>query len=148
MSRYKVKRRPKKPKSIAARMATLPERPERGNRRTALILLSSCIGFLGLYLCAWRLQSTRWYGFSIATEVILYLLLAVLIASFVTVNRGLSRDLPTPDQLPDHMTPAEKQAFIERLRLAHDRARPLAYVIFPLLLIVGFDILYTMFFSK
>lgn len=156
MSRYKIKGRRKKKKTAVARLNDAEKRlnsinqssdPEK-NRKTVLILFLSCITFLGIYLAAWILQDTRYYYFSIAVEVIYYLLLAALILAFVTINRGLSNDIPHPDQLSDELTQEQKQDFIADIKARHARARPLAYVIFPLLFIVGFDIIYTVFIAK
>ena len=156
MSKYKIKGRRKKKKTAIARLNDMEKRldsihpktdPEK-NRKTMMVLFLSCVTFLGIYLAAWILQDTRYYYFSIAVEVIYYLLLAALILAFVTINRGISNDIPRPDQLSDELTQEQKQDFIADIKACRARARPLAYVIFPLLFIVGFDIIYTVFIAK
>lgn len=148
MSKYKVKGKRRKKKSVIERYSSLPEvKATHDRRRTVMLLGLSCICFGGLYLAAWALQDTRFYPFSIAVEVIYYLLLAVLLIAFVAVNRGISNDIPTPDQLSDELSDAEKQDFIESVKACREKARPIAYAVFPLLFIVGFDIVYTMFFA-
>lgn len=148
MSRYRVRGKRRRKKTALARLNSLPETPRRDHRRTVLWLLLSGTLFGGLYLAGWRLQSTRFYRVSIAIEIVCYLLLALLVIAYVIVNRGLSRDLPTAQQLSDSMTEEQKAEFIADLTRAHDRARPLVYLIFPLLIVVCFDIFYTLVIAK
>lgn len=148
MSKYKVKGKRRKKKSVIERYSSLPEvKGTHDRRRTVMLLGLSCVCFGGLYLAAWLLQDTRFYPFSIAVEVLYYVLLVVLLLAFVVVNRGISNDIPTPEQLSDELTETEKQEFIASVKASRQKARPIAYAVFPLLFIVGFDIVYTMFFA-
>ena len=74
-------------------------------------------------------------------------LLGVLLLAFIMVNRGVSTDIPTPDQLSASKSAAEKEAFIDEISRRRKRARPLLYMIFPLVFIVGFDMVYTLLFT-
>lgn len=142
------KRRFKTQKPSSALTSRAGRRPdEDAGKKTLFTLLLSCALFVTLYFTGWHFHDTKFYPFSIAVEIGLYVLLGVLLLAFIMVNRGVSTDIPTPDQLSASMSAAEKEAFIDEISRRRKRARPLLYMIFPLVFIVGFDMVYTLLFT-
>ena len=90
--------------------------------------------------------------FSYASPVLFYLFYAyyaallVLIVVGIVINRGVSFDLPEPEQLSDKMSDEEKHEYIEKLRTGHERAKKLLVVIVPLLFTLLFDYIIAAFF--
>ena len=117
------------------------------NRKTLLCLAASCIFFVGLYFAAFHFRDTNYAAFSMVAEAVLYLLLPGLFLAYVIINRGISNDVPEKDQLTDELSEAEKEALIEEIKRRHAKAKPLLYFLFPLVFIVGFDVVYTIFFT-
>ncbi len=147
MSKYKVKGKRRKKKSIVERYAALPDRPKnKSNPARALALLGAAVILIGVYIAGWIVQDTEYYAFSQWVIMVYYLALPLLLTVFVLLNRGLSNDLPTRDQLADSMTDEEKDAFIQEIKDCRRRSRPLLIPIIPLALIVGFDILFNFLF--
>ncbi|MCI8331263.1 MAG: hypothetical protein HFE78_00325 [Clostridiales bacterium] len=117
------------------------------NRKTLFCLAGSCVFFVGLYFAAFHLRDTAYALFSMVVEAGLYLLLPALFLAYIIINRGVSNDVPEPEQLSDGLSGQEKAALIEEIKRRHKQARPLLYFLFPLVFIVGFDVVYTMFFT-
>lgn len=146
MSRYKVKGKRRKKKNIVERYAALPEKPKsKSNPARALALLIVAAVLLGVYITGWTLQDTAYFVFTQWVTMIYYLALPLLIVVFVLLNKGISNDIPTREQLSDSMTDEEKDAFIADVKACRRRSRPLLIPIIPLALIVGFDILISYF---
>ncbi len=70
---------------------------------------------------------------------------SVLAAAFIIMNRGVSNDIPTKEQLRDDMTDEEKEKFIESLIASRKRAKKLLLVLIPLIFTLLFDMLYLLF---
>ena len=68
-----------------------------------------------------------------------YIALILLVAVFIIVNRGFSRDVPTPEQLSDAMTQGEKEEYINKLKKAHENGKRILVILIPLLFTVLFD---------
>ena len=114
-------------------------KPKR-TRRYAILLIVNSVLFFALYktliFYAERTDET-FYSFVV---MILYmaLLLGFLTAYFI-YNRFLYRKNLTPDQLPDTMSPEEKEAFIADGRERLEKSRWMMLIIFPLVLTFLFD---------
>ncbi len=148
MSKYKVKKKKSKyGEYVKAKKEIKESVTGKGAKRMALLLLSSLF-FLSLYLAAWRLQSTRYYTVSLGIIIGYYCALSVLLVTYIIMNHGISGDIPTSGQLRDDMSEDEKSEFIEKIKKIRKRSRPLMYFILPLIAIVGFDVIYTMFIAK
>lgn len=148
MSRYKVKGKRRKKKNIVQRYAELPEKPKnKSNLKRALALLAVAAVLVAVYAAGWILQDTRYYVFTQWVIMIYYLALPLLIVAFVLLNKGISNDVPTREQLSDDMSDAEKDAFIEDVKACRRRSRPLLIPIIPLAFIVGFDIIFNFLFA-
>jgi len=149
MSKYKVKSKRRKKKGIVARYAAQPQAPKpKYSGKRALALLATAIAMVAVYVAGRILQDTEYYRFSIGVTMVYYMALPALIVVFVLINKGISNDVPTREQLSDSMSKAEKDAFIEEVKDCRRRARPLLIPIIPLALIVGFDILFEFLFAS
>lgn len=65
--------------------------------------------------------------------------ITVLAVVFIILNRGLERALPTPNDLPDSMSPAEKQAYIDLAVKRKGQARQVLMLLIPFLLTIFID---------
>jgi hypothetical protein len=103
-------------------------------RKKALVLLLSFLGFFTFYqvgvYCEWL-----WvlHAYAISAGVL------ALVYGFW--NRGVFR-IPTPEQLPDTWSKAEKEAFIEGIVSRRKRSSILLYFLIPLILSLVFDMFY------
>ncbi len=61
---------------------------------------------------------------------------------YVVYNRGFAGKGVTPDQLPDTMTPAEKQKFIDDSRERMQKSRWVLTVLIPILVTYMIDMFY------
>lgn len=148
MSKYKVKKKKSKYGEYVKAKKELKESVTgNGARRIGILFLSSLF-FLSAYIAAWRLQSTKYYMFALGIIIACYCALSLLVIAYIIMNRGILGDIPTPGQLSDDMSESEKNEFIEKIKKNKKRSRPLIYLILPLMVIVGFDIIYTIFISK
>ena len=77
-----------------------------------------------------------------------YALLFIASIAFVIINRGLSNRSPEPDELPEDWSYVQKCEYIEKDKKRKERAKPLLYIIIPLLMIFAIDIIYMQYFSK
>ena len=114
-------------------------KPKRTRRYVILLIVNSVL-FFALYktliFYAERTDET-FYSFVV---MIFYmaLLLGFLLAYFI-YNRFLYRKNLTPEQLPDTMSPEEKEAFIADGRERLEKSRWMMLIIFPLVLTFLFD---------
>lgn len=88
------------------------------------------------------MRDTQYMAVSVWITMGYYMLLPLLIIVFVLINRGISNDIPTREQLTDEMTDSEKDSFIREIKACRRRSRPLLIPIIPLSVIVGFDLIY------
>ncbi|MBQ8696236.1 MAG: hypothetical protein IJ519_00820 [Clostridia bacterium] len=147
MSKYKVKGKRRKKKGIVERYAATPAEGKPVSASRALALAVSAIVLLGGYVAAWAMQDSEYMAFSVWITMAYYTALPLLIIIFVILNRGISNDIPTREQLPEDMSEDEKDAFIEEIKACRRRSRPWLIPIIPLALIVGFDIIFYYLFS-
>ena len=81
--------------------------------------------------------------------VIVYVIATtVLAAVFIIMNRGVSNDIPTKEQLRDTMSDDEKEKFINDLIESRKKAKKLLLILIPLIFTLLFDMLYLLFFIK
>jgi hypothetical protein len=67
---------------------------------------------------------------------------AVMGLVFVIYNRGFVGKNITPDQLPESMSPVEKQRFMDESRERLHRSRWMLTIIFPIILAFALDMMY------
>lgn len=73
--------------------------------------------------------------------------LTVLITAYLILNRGIDRDTPTPEMLPDDWDDQRKLKFIESDRVGKRRAKRLLIFIIPMILTLLIDIIYLYYFA-
>ena len=79
--------------------------------------------------------------------IVAYVLITtVLAAVFIILNRGVSNDVPTKEQLTDAMTNEEKERFIEELIKSRKKAKKVLPWLIPFVFTLLFDMLYLLFF--
>ena len=109
-------------------------KPE-GKKLFAYLFLNSAI-LITLYFLIPSLLS-----FSYMPQI--YLLLgAVLALYYVIYNRGFVAKNATPDELPNHMTPVQKQAFIEEGQRRFKKSKWVLTILIPIILTFFIDIIY------
>lgn len=72
----------------------------------------------------------------------------ILFAVFVFMNKGLSNDIPTKEQLTDEWTDEQKTKFIEDLKVSRKKAKKVLIILIPFIMTLLFDIVYLLFLVK
>ena len=72
----------------------------------------------------------------------------VLAVVFIFVNGGLSRDIPTKEQLKDSLTDKEKEDIIELVKVRRKKAKKILIYLIPFIFTLLFDMLYLIFFTN
>lgn len=99
-------------------------------------LLANCVAMLIIYfVVAIRFQFGYIFHIYVALGVVLGL-------SYVIYNKGFSSKDVTPDMLPDTMSQAEKQAFIEDGKLRLRKSRWMLTLLLPIILTIACDMFY------
>ncbi|MBQ8441636.1 MAG: hypothetical protein IJX19_13315 [Clostridia bacterium] len=99
-------------------------------------LLANCVAMLIIYfVVAIRFQFGYIFHIYVALGVVLGL-------SYVIYNKGFSAKDVTPDMLPDTMSQAEKQAFIEDGKLRLRKSRWMLTLLLPIILTIACDMFY------
>lgn len=109
------------------------------NKKTALHLLINTVLLIVLYYAI-----PAWTHFSYLPHI--YLVAgAGLGLYYVIYNRGFTGKNVTPDQLPNTMSPVEKQKFIDDSRARMQKSRWVLTVLLPIILTVLVDMVYLFF---
>lgn len=82
-----------------------------------------------------------------ATLIIYSGALTVLFVIFVILNKGISKDIPTKEVLPDTWEDEKKEKFIESYVIGKQKARKLLLFIIPLVLTLLIDMIYLFYFN-
>ena len=99
-------------------------------------LLANCVAMLIIYfVVAIKFQFGYIFHIYVALGVVLGL-------SYVIYNKGFSSKDVTPDMLPDTMSQAEKQAFIEDGKLRLRKSRWMLTLLLPIILTIACDMFY------
>jgi len=104
------------------------------NKKYLFPLLVNTVLFYGVYAI---LSSTP------ACEIVLWVYFALTLGfsiAYIVYNRGFSRKNLTLDMLPDTMSDAEKQAFIDDGNERLDKSKWMITIIFPLIMTFMIDI--------
>ncbi|MBQ4117117.1 MAG: hypothetical protein IJD37_07050 [Clostridia bacterium] len=111
-------------------------------------LILSFIIIFSLYQLGLKLGEL--YNPVIITVVVVTYVIAttVLAAAFIIMNRGISNDIPTKEQLNDNMSDEEKEKFIADLIESRKKAKKILLVLIPLIFTLLFDMLYLFFLVK
>lgn len=79
------------------------------------------------------------------TVVVYIALTTILLVVFIIINKGVSNDIPTKEQLRDDWTDKQKQEYIDSLIESKKKARPLMLLIIPLVFTLLIDMIYLLF---
>lgn len=106
-------------------------KPEK--KRLMLQLLINSILLISLYFIGV-------YAFGIPMEIIYIIVGTSLGLYFVIYNKGFTRKDVTPDMLPDTMTAAEKQAYIEDGKMRLRKSRWVLTILVPVISAIAIDL--------
>lgn len=73
--------------------------------------------------------------------------LTVLLVIFIIMNKGISKDIPTKEVLPDEWDDEKKESFIESYVTGKQKARKLLLIIIPLIVTILIDMIYLFYFN-
>ncbi len=127
-----------------SRALSSPRKKVSPETKKLLLLTLICTALLfGFYMYA---QYQIGGLFSFVVFCIYAFLCAALVLAYVIYNRGFSRKNLTPDQLPNSMSIAEKEEYIEDGKRRMSMSRWLLVIIFPLMfsLLVDAIMLFTL----
>jgi hypothetical protein len=114
-------------------MANNSSSDKKKNLRTLVVLILNTILFFTLYkVLLFYGESTDVTIFSFAVMLLYMALLLGFVLGYLIYNRFLYRKGLTPEQLPDTMTLAEKEAFIADGNRRLEKSKWMMTVIFPL----------------
>lgn len=105
-------------------------------KKTLLLLLANTVILMLLYF--WIPSQFR-FGY---LPMIYFAVGAGLALYYVIYNRGFAGKNITPDMLPDTMTLAEKQAFIDDSRERQSKSKWVLTILIPLVLVFAVDMVY------
>ena len=102
------------------------------NKRLLLLLVVNSILFVSAY-----------YVLAPVFPIYIIYLCAGTVMGFVFIiyNRGFAGKGITPDQLPDSMSPVEKQRFMDDCQSRLQRSRWMLTIIFPIILTFAIDMM-------
>ncbi len=137
-----------KSKKLKKQFRQTEEKPNKVKWQRFWMLLVSFLVIFGIYQLllhiAVRLNNP---AIQEATLVIYSGALTVLFVIFVILNKGISKDIPTKEVLPDEWDEDKKEKFIESYVVGKQKARKLLYLIVPLALTLMIDIAYLFYFN-
>ena len=110
MSKNKKRRKAKKPSS---NKPDLKKNLKKINWKIITKLLLIFAAVFGVYQFCIKLS--EYYGIFLIQEIMLtvyYIATTVIACVFVVLNRGISNDIPTPEQLPSDWSKEKKEEFI------------------------------------
>ena len=144
MSKKKRKRRSFVPESEAKEAVKKSFREFNWKLLGKLVLIFAAV--FGIYQLFLKLAEI--YGNRLLADVtvIVYIALTtILLVVFIIINKGVSNDIPTKEQLRDDWTDKQKQEYIDSLIESKKKARPLMLLIIPLVFTLLIDMIYLLF---
>lgn len=72
----------------------------------------------------------------------------IVLCIFIVLNRGISRDIPTKEQLNENWSDVKKTEFIENYVKSKEKAKKWLIILIPLLFTLLFDMMYLILFVK
>ena len=144
MAKKKRKRRSFVPESEAKEAVKKSFREFNWKLLGKLVLIFAAV--FGIYQLFLKLADI--YGNRLLADVtvIVYIALTtILLVVFIIINKGVSNDIPTKEQLRDDWTDKQKQEYIDSLIESKKKARPLMLLIIPLVFTLLIDMIYLLF---
>ena len=137
-----------KSKKLKRQFRQNEEQTKRFNWRLFCMLLVCFAVIFGLYQLL--LHLAVWLNEPMIQEATLIIYsgaLTVLFVIFVILNKGISKDIPTKEVLPDTWEDEKKEKFIESYVIGKQKARKLLLFIIPLVLTLLIDMIYLFYFN-
>ena len=108
-----------------------------------VLIFAAVFGIYQLFLKLAEIYGNRLLA---DVTVIVYIALTtILLVVFIIINKGVSNDIPTKEQLRDDWTDKQKQEYIDSLIESKKKARPLMLLIIPLVFTLLIDMIYLLF---
>ena len=144
MSKKKRKRRSFVPESEAKEAVKKSFREFNWKLLGKLVLIFAAV--FGIYQLFLKLAEIFGNRLLADVTVIVYIALTtILLVVFIIINKGVSNDIPTKEQLRDDWTDKQKQEYIDSLIESKKKARPLMLLIIPLVFTLLIDMIYLLF---
>ena len=112
------------------------------------LLLSFTVIF-GLYVTLLKIaENTRSLLMQDIVMIVYSSATTIVLCIFIILNRGISRDIPTKEQLNEKWSDEEKTEFIESYVKSKEKAKKWLIILIPLLFTLLFDMMYLILFVK
>ncbi len=117
-------------------------------RLVGKLLLSFTVIF-GLYVTLLKIaEINRSFLMQDIVMIVYSSVTTVVLCIFIVLNRGVSRDIPTKEQLNKGWSDSQKTEFIEKYVKSKEKAKKWLIILIPLLFTLLFDMMYLVLFVK
>ena len=117
-------------------------------RLVGKLLLSFTLIF-GLYVTLLKIaEINRSFLMQDIVMIVYSSVTTVVLCIFIVLNRGVSRDIPTKEQLNKGWSDSQKTEFIEKYVKSKEKAKKWLIILIPLLFTLLFDMMYLVLFVK
>ncbi len=124
------------------------EQTKKFNWKLALKLSVYFVIIFSVYQLA--LKAAVWLNEPIIQEITMIVYssaLTVVAVIFIILNKGVSRDIPTKEVLPQDWDDEKKEIFIDKYIRSKEKAKKLLLVLIPLILTLMIDMVYLFYFN-
>lgn len=112
------------------------------------LLLSFTVIF-GLYVTLLKVaEINRSFMMQDIVMIVYSSVTTIVLCIFIVLNRGISKDIPTKEQLNQKWSDEEKTEFIESYVKSKEKAKKWLIILIPLLFTLLFDMMYLILFVK
>ena len=119
------------------------------NWRLAGRLLLSFTVIFGIYVTLLKIaENTRSLLMQDIVMIVYSSVTTIVLCIFIILNRGISRDIPTKEQLNEKWSDEKKTEFIESYVKSKEKAKKWLIILIPLLFTLLFDMMYLILFVK
>ena len=119
------------------------------NWRLAGRLLLSFTVIFGVYVTLLKIaENTRSLLMQDIVMIVYSSITTIVLCIFIILNRGISRDIPTKEQLNEKWSDEKKTEFIESYVKSKEKAKKWLIILIPLLFTLLFDMMYLILFVK
>ncbi|MBR6682421.1 MAG: hypothetical protein IKL40_05510 [Clostridia bacterium] len=137
-----------KSKKLKRQFRQQEEQEKKFNWRLLWMLVLCFAVVFGIYQL--MLKLAVWLNEPVIQEITLSVYsgaLTVLLVIFIIMNKGISKDIPTKEVLPDEWDDEKKESFIESYVTGKQKARKLLLIIIPLIVTILIDMIYLFYFN-
>ena len=119
------------------------------NWRLAGKLLLSFTIIFGLYVTLLKIaENNRSLLMQDIVMIVYSSVTTIVLCIFIVLNRGISKDIPTKEQLNENWSDEKKTQFIENYVKSKEKAKKWLIILIPLLFTLLFDMMYLVLFVK